>query len=159
MQIKTLNVENLTREQIRSKTLKTWEAESIGSGQYRYNVEQCKDGSLIYLLRPASLNKGCDFKILSENFKKWKNGNDKAPKHDDVNELLQQILHDDITLKADLISAIGRIYNCENLDRVLSDYPKCVIIINYGQSYPRISQTPANRRALYPSRGSRQPPQ
>ncbi|MFZ3065729.1 MAG: hypothetical protein WA277_10670 [Nitrospirota bacterium] len=124
MQIKTLNVDNLTREQIRSKILKTWEAESIGSGQYRYNVEQCKDGSLIYLLRPAPLNKGCDFMILSENFKKWKNGNDKAPKHNDVIELLQQILHDDIILKADLISAIGRIYNCENLDRVLSDYPR-----------------------------------
>lgn len=124
MQIKTLNVDNLTRHQIRSKVLRTWEAESPGSGQYRYNVEQCADGSFIYLLRPANLNKGCDFKILSENFKKWKNGNDKAPKHDDVLDLLKDVLQEQPHLKEIMIPAIERVYNCENINSVFSHYPK-----------------------------------
>ena len=84
MQIKTLNVDNLTRHQIRSKVLRTWDSQTPASGQHRYNVEECTDGSKIYLLRPANLNKGCDFVIVSENFLKFKNGNDKPPKHKDV---------------------------------------------------------------------------
>lgn len=128
MQIKTLSVDNLTRQQIRSKVLRTWEAETHGSGQHRYNVEECADGSKIYLLRPASLNKGCDFKISSENYKKWKNGNDKVPKHDDVLELLSIVLNEDSSLKTDITSAIQRIFNCENINNVLADYPRLLLI-------------------------------
>ena len=61
MNVKTLNIENLNREQIRSKVLRTWESELAKSVVYRYNVEECADGSQIYLLRPANLNKGCGF--------------------------------------------------------------------------------------------------
>jgi len=60
MIIKSLNVDNLSRENIRSKVLKTWLKEEPGAGQHRYNVEVCADGSQIYLIRPAGLNKGCD---------------------------------------------------------------------------------------------------
>lgn len=122
MQIKTLNVDNLTRQQIRSKVLRTWEAETPGSGQYRYNVEKCADDSKIYLLRPANLNKGCDFVIVSENFLKFNNGKDKPPKHKDVADLLKEILHENITLKRDLTDAINKAYNCENLYHIFARY-------------------------------------
>lgn len=124
MQIKTLNVDNLTRQQIRSKVLRTWEAETPGSGQYRYNVEECADGSKIYLVRPANLNKGCDFVIVSENFLKFNNGNDKLPKHKDIVNLIREILHNDNTLKEDLEDAINRVYRCENIDNILSRHKR-----------------------------------
>lgn len=124
MQIKTLNVDNLTRHQIRSKVLRTWDAETPASGQHRYNVEECTDGSKIYLLRPANLNKGCDFVIVSENFLKFKNGNDKPPKHKDVVNIIREILREDIALKKDLRDAINRVYNCESIDDVLSKYKR-----------------------------------
>lgn len=124
IQTVNLNIDNLNREQIRSKLLMVWEAELPGSGQYRYNVEECADGSKIYLLRPASLNKGCDFKIISENFKRWKNGNDKAPKHDDVSDLIRNVLREDSTLKNDIVPAIESIYICKNTSYVFSEYPR-----------------------------------
>ena len=124
IQTLNLNVDNLARAQIRSKLLQVWESELPASGQYRYNVEQCADGSKIYLLRPANLNKGCDFKIISENFKKWKNGKDKAPKHDDVFELIRDVLSEDPSLKSDIVSAIERIYACQNICDVFSEYPR-----------------------------------
>jgi hypothetical protein len=124
MQTVNLNIDNLNRAQIRSKLLKVWESELPGSGQYRYNVEQCADDSKIYLLRPANLNKGCDFKIISENFKKWKNGNDKAPKHDDVFELIRNVLSEDLSLKDDIVSTLESIYNCKNTCDVFFEYPR-----------------------------------
>jgi hypothetical protein len=124
MQIKTLSVDNLTRQQIRSKVLRTWEAETPGSGQYRYNVEECADNSKIYLLRPANLNKGCDFVIVSENFLKFRNGNDKPPKHKDVVNLIKEILLEDITIKKDLEDTINRVYNCENINDILAKHKK-----------------------------------
>ncbi len=123
MNILTLNVEGLNREQIRSKILRTWEAESSGSGKYRYDVEQCSDGSKIYLIRPANLNKGCDFVIVSENYLKWKNGNDKPPKHKDVFNSITHLFCEDKSLKDGFSGAVERIYACENIDKVLSDHP------------------------------------
>lgn len=126
MQIKALNIDNLTRQQIRSKLLQTWEAETQGSGQYRYNVEECADSSKIYLLRPANLNKGCDFVIVSENFLKFKNGKDKPPKHADVLELIRDVLSQNPTLKSEFISAADRIYICQNTCDVFSEYPNLI---------------------------------
>ena len=34
--------------------------------KYRYNVERCADGNLVYLLRPTWLNKGFDFMVNVE---------------------------------------------------------------------------------------------
>jgi hypothetical protein len=82
-------------------------------------------------LRPANLNKGCDFVIVSENFLKFMNGNDKPPKHKDIVNIIREILREDIALKKDLRDAINRVYNCESIDDVLSKYkrllkaPKC----------------------------------
>ena len=118
-----LNVDGLDRGQIRSKILDTWNAESQGSGIYRYNVETCSDNSRIYLLRPARLNKGCDFAIVSENFLKFKNGNDKPPKHDDIFNLIRDILENNIISKDEFQLSAERVYNCENISEVLSTYP------------------------------------
>lgn len=132
MKILSLNVDSLNRQQIRSKILQTWDAETSGSGEYRYNVEKCKDGSSIYLLRPARLNKGCDFAIVSENFLKFKNGNDKPPKHEDVFELIRSLLRPDPSLKVAFIAAAQRIYDSENIDEVLSAYPTLSAVSGCG---------------------------
>ncbi|MDY3069052.1 MAG: hypothetical protein SOR57_05225 [Parabacteroides sp.] len=50
----------------------------------RYYVETLSDGKRIYIERPGKLNKGCDFIIYVEDLLKYKNMNDKPPKHDDL---------------------------------------------------------------------------
>ena len=70
------------------------------------------NGKRIYLERPTFLNKGCDFVLFAEDVITCKNGNDKAPSHNDV---LQ-----DLTIKkgalsseqyAELLEAIKCIYD------------------------------------------------
>lgn len=65
---------------IRNFLIKKWISENPKT-KYRYFVETLKNGSRIYLERPAQLNKGCDFVIYIENFNLWKNGNDRPPNH------------------------------------------------------------------------------
>ena len=86
----SINIE-LNIDQISDKTdlriflLNQWIIEIIGT-KYRYFVETLTDGNRIYLERPGRLNKGCDFVILIENHVKFKNGNDRAPKHEFITD-------------------------------------------------------------------------
>ena len=131
MERRSLSVDNLSREKIREKVLQTWMEERPGIGQYRYDVEKCRDGSGIYLLRPASLNKGCDFVIVSESYLKFQNGNDKPPKHSDVFELILSAVGNNGDKGAAFYDAAREVYGCKSPDTVLSkhdilrDDPNC----------------------------------
>ena len=123
MIIKSLNVDDLSRENIRSKILRTWLKEDPGTGKHRYNVEVCADGSQIYLIRPANLNKGCDFVIVSENYLKFKNGNDKPPKLADAAGLIKSGCKANPLIRKPLKQAMIKAYNCVTLDDVFAEFP------------------------------------
>lgn len=112
MECRTLNVDGLSREKVRERILQTWIEEDPGVGQYRYDVENCSDGSKIYLLRPGRLNKGCDFIVVSENFLKFKNGNDKPPKHHDVFMLIASFVHGNKNMAKSFHGAAQDVYHC-----------------------------------------------
>ena len=56
--------------------------------KYRYNVEKCEDGNLIYLRRPTFLNKGFDFQVNVEGFRSVirepKGATKEMPSHPDL---------------------------------------------------------------------------
>ncbi|MGV8018575.1 MAG: hypothetical protein AB2L26_10415 [Ignavibacteria bacterium] len=99
------------RKDIRDFILSKWMSETPGT-KYRYFVENI--GPIrIYLERPASLNKGCDFKIFAENVILFKNGNDKPPSHDYIiTDLANKKTHLSATQWADFMDAIKVIYDC-----------------------------------------------
>lgn len=95
--------------------INTWLKETLGT-QYRYFVETLADGNRIYLLRPARLNKGCDFVIHAENRCVWKNGNDKPPSHKFLFEQLESIKQSSTASEwDDALSLITKVYHCENI--------------------------------------------
>ncbi len=122
MEHRTLNVDGLSRDQVRQKILQTWIEEDPGVGQYRYDVENCLDGSKIYLLRPGRLNKGCDFVIVSEKFLKFKNGNDKPPKHSDVFMLLASFIRGNKDMAKAFHDAAQEVYHCLKPDDVMGKF-------------------------------------
>ena len=65
------------------------------------------------------MNKGCDFAVLSENFLKHKNGNDKPPKHRDVFNLILSAIGKNRKKSALFYSAARRVFQCESPDVVL----------------------------------------
>ena len=85
----TLVVRNYTtREELRRMVVLQFLEEEPGNGsgdavsRYRYNVEILNDGKMIYLIRPAYLKKGFDFRINVEGIIfKTKH---EYPKHSDI---------------------------------------------------------------------------
>lgn len=86
----------MSPEKTRSRVLEIWVLECPGRGRgdemqcYRYDVEKLSDGSWVYLLRPAGLNKGCDFVVLCENWLRYKNGRDRPPRHKNMINAVRQ---------------------------------------------------------------------
>lgn len=119
-----ISVEQLrTREDIRKYLLELFIKEDCKT-KLRYYVENIGNKH-IYIERPGQLNKGCDFVIYVEDLIKWKNGNDKPLKHDN--------LLDDLNRKKEVLSeeqfevlklAIKDIYELkpysEAIERVIS---------------------------------------
>jgi len=118
-----------TREDVRKYLLELFIEEDCKT-KLRYYVETLSCGKRIYIERPGRLNKGCDFVIYAEDFIKWKNGNDKPPKHDDLLddlrnkrkilsneqfETLKLAIKDIYELKP-YSDAIGRVTNLPKLD-------------------------------------------
>ena len=86
--------------------------------RYKYFVETLQDGRQIYLSRPTFLNKGIDFTVVVERFDGVK---DKLPSHPD---LISDILLTKRIGQAKigkLLSAIERVWLCEDPDEVLKD--------------------------------------
>ncbi len=116
---KTLNVRDGTRLEQRRRIAEAWLQEEENS-RYRYEVETCKDGKKVYLLRPTWLNKGFDFQINLEGFK---SKSKEAPKHED--------LHNDLAAKKKespkdykkLRELIDAVYECEEPDEAMKRYP------------------------------------
>jgi hypothetical protein len=84
-------------------------------------VEKLSDGSQIYLTRPTRLNKGADFRIFCERFKKYKNGNDRPPSHKDLAAEVTELIADSPSHKKELLSAVRRVWECEPSVSVLAD--------------------------------------
>jgi hypothetical protein len=85
---------------------------------YKYFVEKLKDGRRIFILRPTYLNKGIDFQVWVE---KMTDHKDERPSHKDIFkdlEIKKKENSEDFPL---LISAIDKVWNCEEPDVVLKE--------------------------------------
>jgi hypothetical protein len=91
---------------------------------YRYNVETCKDGSRVYLLRPTWLNKGFDFQVNVEGFRsrtrQARASTAEMPSHKDVIDDLKRKLKARPDLEEDIYAAVCEVYDCAEPDEVLS---------------------------------------
>lgn len=109
---KFLDVDHIrSKEEARKFLLITYAMEDCHV-KTRYYVETFSNGKRIYLERPTFLNKGCDFVLFAEDVITCKNGNDKAPSHNDV---LQDLTKKKGALSseqyAELLEAIKCIYD------------------------------------------------
>lgn len=87
---KTISVDKIcTREANRRYLLELFIREDCKT-KLRYYVESIDNNKRIYIERPGRLNKGCDFVIYVEDLFKYQNGNDKAPKHNNLFDDLQE---------------------------------------------------------------------
>jgi hypothetical protein len=115
------------RPAIRREVVGWWLEEEAGDETtkrcYRYNVERLADGSQIYLMRPARLNKGMDFVIKCERFLRFKNGNDKPPRHLDLMAELLEIRSARADGRRELIPLVHRVWDCESPDDILRSSP------------------------------------
>lgn len=109
---KILDIDHIcSKEEARKFLLTTYAMEDCHV-KTRYYVETLSNDKRIYLERPTFLNKGCDFVLYAEDVITYKNGNDKAPSHNDVlNDL--KIKKSTLSLEqyAELLEAIKCIYN------------------------------------------------
>ncbi len=119
----TLALRSIERAAVRAEMFQHWIAENPGSqtqrNTYRYDVETLADGSKIYLTRPTRLNKGADFVIFCENFIRYKNGNAKPPRHEDIFSETDALTSPSKAHKAELLAALHKIWNCENSQNVI----------------------------------------
>ena len=88
---------------------------------YYYYVDTTKDGTQIYLHRPAILNKGMDFGVHAENvifYNKTRSGGvrrSSRPSHPTIIEDLSVKKVENKKEYAKVKELIDRIYNCENV--------------------------------------------
>lgn len=127
----SFRVSSRSRANVRSEVVRRWLAEKAGDRtnrhRYRYDVETLADGSTIYLKRPTRLNKGMDFVIYCQNFKQWKNGNDKPPRHVDLEDELRELckaVKGSAKRKSLFRSALLEIWNCVPPEEVLAAMPE-----------------------------------
>ena len=117
---KELQVVHKTQLAQRTLVAETWLQEEENS-RYRYDVETCKDGRKVYLLRPTWLNKGFDFQI---NFEGFDSKSNEAPKHDNLlDDLIAKKKESPRNYKY-LRELIDSVYECEEPDEALKKYPK-----------------------------------
>ena len=110
------------------------EEPGLGKGSdashYRYNVETLSDGRRIYLTRPAYLKKGFDFRINVEGTT-FQTGHE-YPKHDDIFDDLRLKRAENAAMGKRLHQAIERVYNCEDPEDILPEYPD----MNFNAGHP-----------------------
>ncbi len=112
-----------SREDFRSAVLMKWLQEQHGSAdafqRYRYNVEKLPNGSMVYLHRPAFMNKGCDFIVNCEpaiprdDGKKFKN-----PRHKDLIDELKRISNNIGDGHTKILPAVEAVWLCEDLTEI-----------------------------------------
>lgn len=112
------------RGQLREQLINTFMREHPGNGtgqlasKYRYNVETTGTNTIIFLKRPAALNKGMDFTVHVEGYRFRDRGLIDMPSHKNIIEDLKEKKSDLSRQQYDQIShLINRIYVCEDINR------------------------------------------
>ena len=115
-----------SRVEQRVAVLIKWSEEGSGGigikQRYRYNVETFSETGVIYLHRPAFLNKGCDFTvhctplIARDDGKKFTN-----PRHQDLVREILLITHEIPNFKEDIMSSINDVYECKNIQIISAE--------------------------------------
>ena len=117
--------ENSRIEQRVAVLLKWSEEESGGidfKQRYQYNVETFSDSGVIYLHRPAFLNKGCDFTVQCTPIIPRDDGKQKTnPRHQDLVREILLITNEIPALKEDIIVSINEVYGCKNVNRISAE--------------------------------------
>ncbi|WP_369176896.1 hypothetical protein [Candidatus Thiodubiliella endoseptemdiera] len=118
------------RKNIRDSVIELFKSEEVGTGRGEksvrviYCVEKTHNNEIVYLQRPAYLNKGFDFTVNVKTYKfkapteKNPKRETKTPRHDSVYLELQAINKKDKKLMGE---AIKKIYNCEDPRKILKD--------------------------------------
>jgi hypothetical protein len=120
----SITIIGTNRAEIRAEVFQHWIREEPGTPEltncYRYDVEKLSDGSLIYVTRPTRLNKGADFRIFCENFKRYLNGNDKPPSHANLVDELKALIANSEENRKELLNAVQKLWDCEPSTKVLA---------------------------------------
>ncbi|GGC71525.1 hypothetical protein [Haloferax sulfurifontis] len=86
----------------------------------RYNIDKLSDGREVFMIRPAWLNKGYDFKVCVEG---WDDSANPAPSHPNIySDLYWKREHDDSDSFEAICKAVLDIYEGEPADVVLEKY-------------------------------------
>ncbi len=107
------------RRAIRDFLVKTFLNEEPGTGTgelcsiYKYEVEQLDGGKIVYLKRPARLNKGFDFEINVSDTNFGTNRRTTMPSHPSILKDLEDKQTEDPKEFEKVKNLIERIYNCE----------------------------------------------
>ena len=113
------------RNSIRTSAVEAFLKEEPGNGKgdlasrYRYNVEKLRDGSRVYVTRPAWLRVGFDFVVHLEGAV-FANGQDN-PAHEDIRQDLLKKLNRDRAKYTQLHEALCRVHECEDPEEILAD--------------------------------------
>ena len=112
-----------TRNEVRMRVVEQFALEEAGTGsgdsasKYTYYVETMQNGDRIYLRRPANLHNGFDFLVCVENqnFAGLGERRRNYPKHEDIeNDLNEKKAFDPVMYRA-LYELLERVYNCQEV--------------------------------------------
>jgi len=132
IQNKSDNLE-ISRKKIRDEIVDLFKIEKAGNGKGAnstkviYCVEKTLNDEIVYLQRPAYLNKGFDFTVNVKNYKfkapteKNPNRLTHTPRHDSIFYLLDLIKNTNNTDFILMIEAIEKIYYCEEPNLILKE--------------------------------------
>ena len=119
--VKEINSSNFLEKRniLRMSIVEMFSEEKPGTGtdedatRYTYYVEKLKDGTRIYLRRPANLHNGFDFLVCVENTNYSTSGKKRnSPKHEDISKDLQLKKESNLEEYQKLYALIKKIYEC-----------------------------------------------
>jgi hypothetical protein len=120
---KPFKLSGKTRMEIKQSFAKLWLAEDPYM-KYVYKVENCDDGTPIFLHRPTYKH-GLDFAVSVEGFRSiLRKNKSPRPSHPDIIHDLKLKLRDYPKLEEDLFAAICAIYDCAEPGEVLTKFPR-----------------------------------
>lgn len=97
--------------------------------RYKYVVEKCRDGTRVYLTRPARFNQGIDFQIWAESPASKKKKTKKVrPSYKWLVRDLRRKLRKRPRLRRELYRAVGEIFDCRNPRSVVRRHPRLFVL-------------------------------
>jgi hypothetical protein len=113
---------NGNRANIRKQTITAFLDEEPGTGKgelcsrYTYNVEKLESGEMVYLRRPAALNKGVDFEVHVEGIEFRARGARRTmPSHNNIVEDLIIKKNESSRKYAKVKKIINKLYECKRV--------------------------------------------